>query len=227
MIWQDIGYLLSKIKYSENGIIADFFTESRGKVTGLIFGATSKKIKNYLLIGNRFHLNYNAKNDSKIGNFKIEVDKITTPFFLDNKQKLSCIVYSINLIKILSADNQKNLNIFNLINELYILLDFSDWIQKFIIWELDVLKSFGYQLNIIDYATRETKDGKDIYYLKNDQNRKIPNFLVNSNDYFADNSDLIAGLNLVGDFLKKSIFMPNNINFPNSRIDFLNTIDLN
>ena len=70
MIWQDIGYLLSKIKYSENGIIADFFTESRGKVTGLIFGATSKKIKNYLLIGNRFHLNYNAKNDSKIGNFK-------------------------------------------------------------------------------------------------------------------------------------------------------------
>ena len=42
-----------------------------------------------------------------------------------------------------------------------------------------------------------------------------------------DLEDLIAGLNLVGDFLKKSIFIPNNINFPNSRIDFLNSIDLN
>ena len=43
MNWQDKGYLLSKVKYSENGVIADFFTESRGKVSGLIFGATSKK----------------------------------------------------------------------------------------------------------------------------------------------------------------------------------------
>ena len=227
MNWQDKGYLLSKVKYSENGVIADFFTESRGKVSGLIFGATSKKIKNYLLIGNRFHLNYSSKTDNKIGNFKIEIDKITTPNYLDHEQKLSCIIYSVNLIKILSADNQKNLKIFNLINKLYILLNSSDWIQKFIIWELDILKNFGYELNLIDYAMKEVKGGKNIYYLKTDKNRIIPNFLVNSKDYFADNKDLIEGLNLVGDFLKKSIFIPNNINFLNSRIDFLKSIDLN
>ena len=47
MIWQDKGYLLSKTKYNENSIIAEFFTENHGKCTGLIFGATSQKIKNY------------------------------------------------------------------------------------------------------------------------------------------------------------------------------------
>jgi len=36
--------------------------------------------------------------------------------------------------------------------------------------------------------------------------------------------DIINGLNIVGDFLSKSILIPNNINFPNSRIDFLNSI---
>ena len=49
MIWQNTGYLLSKIKYNENSIIAEFYTESYGKISGLIFGATSKKLKNYLI----------------------------------------------------------------------------------------------------------------------------------------------------------------------------------
>ena len=49
MIWQDKGFLLSKNKYNENSIIAEFFSEHHGKTTGIIFGATSNKIKNYLL----------------------------------------------------------------------------------------------------------------------------------------------------------------------------------
>tara|TARA_B100001029_G_C15042621_1_gene444750 strand:+ start:170 stop:853 length:684 start_codon:yes stop_codon:yes gene_type:complete len=224
MIWQDSGYLLSKIKYSENNIIVEFFTKSYGKVSGLIFGASSKKIKNYLLIGNKFHINYSAKSDNKIGSFKVEIDKITTPNFLDNKQKLSCIVYSINLIKILSADNQTNVNIYNLINYFYDLLASDNWLQKFIIWELDVLKSFGYELNIEDYIIKKISNGVEKFYQKNNQNKIIPNFLVNSNDYVKNKDDLVDGLNLVGDFLSKSILIPNNMNYPNSRIDFINSI---
>ena len=54
MNWQDIGFLLSKNKYSENNSIAEFYTKNHGKVTGVIYGSTSKKIKNYLLIGNKY-----------------------------------------------------------------------------------------------------------------------------------------------------------------------------
>ena len=52
MIWDDKGYLLSKNKYSENSIISEVFTKEHGKVSGIIFGGTSKKIKNYLQVGN-------------------------------------------------------------------------------------------------------------------------------------------------------------------------------
>ena len=48
MTWDDDGYLISKKKYNENSLIVEFFTKNHGKVTGLIFGATSKKIKSYL-----------------------------------------------------------------------------------------------------------------------------------------------------------------------------------
>ena len=50
MIWDDKGYLISKFKYNENSVIADFFTLNHGRCSGIIFGATSNKIKGYLQI---------------------------------------------------------------------------------------------------------------------------------------------------------------------------------
>mgnify|MGYP000968357181 CR=1 FL=1 len=47
MIWSDRGFLLTKIPFQENSIIANFYTRKHGKTPGIIYGATSKKIKNY------------------------------------------------------------------------------------------------------------------------------------------------------------------------------------
>ena len=46
MIWDDYGYLVGKSKYNENSLISEIYTENHGKVSGIIFGGTSKKIKN-------------------------------------------------------------------------------------------------------------------------------------------------------------------------------------
>ena len=45
MIWDDKGFLISKFKYNENSVIADFFTLNHGRCSGIIFGATSNKLK--------------------------------------------------------------------------------------------------------------------------------------------------------------------------------------
>ena len=112
MNWDDTGFLISKNKYNENSVIADFFTEKHGKCSGIIFGATSKKTKNYLQIGNKFHLNYNYKDEGKIGYFKLEIYKVFTPLYFDSKKKLLCIASAMNLIKVLTADLQENDKIF-------------------------------------------------------------------------------------------------------------------
>ena len=65
MNWDDSAYLVSKNRYSENSIIAEVFTENHGKISGIIFGGTSKKIKNYLQSGNKIYVNYNSKRDFK------------------------------------------------------------------------------------------------------------------------------------------------------------------
>jgi len=40
----------------------------------------------------------------------------------------------------------------------------------------------------------------------------------------SDINILLSGLKLVGDFLDKTILKPNNINHPNSRIIFINSL---
>ena len=74
MNWQDKGFLLSSNKYNENSSIVEFFTKDHGKISGILFGSTSKKIKSYLLIGNKFHLNYSSKNENSTGSFKVEIN---------------------------------------------------------------------------------------------------------------------------------------------------------
>ena len=56
MNWSDEGFLISKNRYNENSLIAELFTKDKGKISGIIFGGTSKKIKNYLKMGNKQNL---------------------------------------------------------------------------------------------------------------------------------------------------------------------------
>ena len=115
MIWDDIGFLLSKNRYNENSLIVEIFTKKHGKTSGIIFGGVSKKIKNYLQIGNNLFLNYNTKSENRIGYFKIEINKAYSPIYFDNPQKLNCITLAMNLIKLLTADSQSNIKIYNLL----------------------------------------------------------------------------------------------------------------
>jgi len=224
MKFEDEGFLLSKNKYNENSVIAEFFTKNNGKVSGIIFGATSTKIKNFLLIGNHFNIQFNSKNQNKAGYFKTEIEKIFTPHFLDDKIKLNCILYSLNLIKILTVENQSNKKIYNQLFNLFELLNREDWIKTFIFWELEVIKLVGYDIDFNDYIDQNKIKIDDPYVKSIDGSKKIPVFLLKKNNSIINYEVLKDGLKIVGDFLNKTILIPNNINFPLSRIEFLKSI---
>ena len=224
MIWDDEGYLISKTKYNENSIIAEFFTKNHGKTSGMIFGATSKKIKSYLMIGNYFNITFNSKNENKSGYFKIEISKINTPYYLDQKIKLSSILYAMHLIKILTAENQSNNKIYLSIDQFFNILKNEKWVKEFILWEIDVLKNLGYDLNFKNYVVKDNINGVNQYVVKSDLNRIIPAFLVDTKLNPKSKDELIIGLKLIGDFLDKSIFKPNNISFPLTRLNFINLL---
>ena len=225
MNWDNSAYLISKNRYSENSIIAEVFTENYGKISGIIFGGTSKKIKNYLQIGNKIFVNYNTKNSTRIGYFKIEILEALTPLYFDDSQKLSCISSAMNLIKILTAEAQSNKEIFILLDKFFILLTSKSWIQEYIFWELELLKLLGYDLELKNMAEKEIINNEINYFVKSSTEKKIiPNFLIDKNHENVDLKNLLKGLKLVTDYLEKSILKPNNLSLPSSRTNFVNLL---
>ena len=225
MIWDDIGFLLSKNRYNENSLISDIYTKNFGKVSGIIFGGTSKKIKNYLQIGNKLYVSYNSKNEKSMGYFKIEIQDALSPLYFDNNQKLSCISSAMNLVRLLTAESQKNIKIFTLLEEFYLLLNSKNWIKSYIFWELELFKSLGYDLDFENLVDEKIIDNKKQYISKSStEKRIIPNFLIEKNSSNEDMNSLLTGLKLLSDYLEKSILKPNNLNHPLSRMQFINSL---
>ena len=225
MIWDDTGFLLSKNKYNENSLISEIYTKNFGKVSGIIFGGTSKKIKNYLQIGNKLFVNYNSKSQNSLGYFKIEIFEALSPYYFDNNQKLSCISSAMHLVKILTAESQKNESIFSLLENFYILLKKDNWIKNYIFWELELFKALGYDLDFENLVDEKIIDDKKQYISKSLSDKKIvPNFLIEKSQSSEDLKTLLSGLKIISDYLEKTILKPNNLSQPWSRLQFINTL---
>ena len=116
MNWQDEGYLLSKIKFRENANIINVFTNNYGKVSGIVYGGNSRKIRNYLQTSNKIFIFYTAKNENKIGYFKTELIKPVSPKYFNDKRRTTTLLSLTSLLSLLLPDLQPN-------NKIYISLE--------------------------------------------------------------------------------------------------------
>ncbi len=225
MTWDDVGFLISKNKYNENSLIVEIFTESHGKIPGIIFGGTSRKIKGYLQVGNKISVNFNSKSENRIGYFKIEILEVLSPLYFNSQKKLFCIISAMNLIKILTAEGQENKKIYELVENFYEILNSENWIKNYIFWELELFKLLGYNLEI-EKLVDKIIDGNELkYQSKSLTNKKIvPNFLIDKNKNSENINTLLDGLKLVGDYLEKTILKPNSIGLPITRTNFINSL---
>ena len=99
------------------------------------------------------------------------------------------------------------------------------WISEYIFWELELLKHFGYDLDLNKIVSKDEFKDKSIYSVKRNNTIKyVPSFLVENKKENIEYKELLKGLRLVDDYMIKSIFNPNNIDYPLARLDFLNII---
>ena len=224
MQWQDEGFLLSKNKYGENSIIIEVFTLNHGKCSGIVYGGTSKKIKNYLQLGNKIHVILKTKNDSKLGYLKIEIMDAISPFFFDDNKKLNCLFSSLNLLKTVLPESLSYNSIYILFSNFLNELKFSNnWIIHYIFWEMNLLKKIGFDMNLAsNYVARSYNKKKMITVNIDNENINIPSFMVDKKFDNIDTKSIYYALTFIGKFLKKNILTPNNLNYPISRIKLEN-----
>ena len=114
MNWEDECYLLSKKKFKENANIINVFTQKKGKVSGIVYGGSSRKIRNYLQISNKLIVFNNSKNENKIGYFKTELIKPISPNYFNDKKRTSAIISLCAILNSLLPDSQPNEKIYQL-----------------------------------------------------------------------------------------------------------------
>ena len=220
----DEGYLLSKNNYSENSVIIEVFTLNHGKCSGIVYGGTSRKIKNYLQLGNKIYVNLKTKNESKLGYFKIEIIDPISPFFFDDNKKINCLFSSLNLLKIVLPEMQSYYSIYILFSNFLNELKFSNnWIVHYIFWEMNLLKKIGFDMNLpSNYVSGSYNKKKIITVNIDNENINVPSFMVDKKFYNIDTKSIYYALTFIGNFLKKNVLIPNNLSYPISRIKLEN-----
>ena len=219
MNWQDEGFLLSKRKFRENANIINVFTNSFGKVSGIVYGGNSRKIRNFLQLSNKIFIVNNTKNENKIGYLKTEIIEPIAPKYFNDKEKTSALLSLTSILNNLLPELQPYKKIYKSINDLILDFDKKNWIISYIFWELNLIKELGYDANLKQFNSISSNKIKQ-YNLEIDGVRYIvPIFLVENKliETFSK-EDIKKGLLFTRLMFINKFFLPNKLIFPKSRI---------
>ena len=219
MNWEDEGYLLSKKKFRENAVIISAFTHRYGKITGIVYGGTSRKVKNYLQIGNKIFIVHNSKNQNKLGYLKTEIIEAISPRYFSDKKRSFLILSIAELLNSLLPDEEVYKNIYLSLNNLIKSLENKSWPIIYSFWELNLIKELGY-----GFKTEKTNSMKDIVSLNIDNVLyKVPKYIINEEIPQNFSKEIICqALSFTRNLLLNKFYLPNNLFLPRSRVVFEN-----
>ena len=219
MIWEDECYLLAKRKFRENANIINIFTQKKGKINGIVYGGTSRKVRNYLQISNKLFVSHISKSENKIGYFKTELIKPISPLYFNDKERTSALISICALLNILLPDSQPNKKIYQsyekLVNSIYL----ENWIFLYIFFEINLIKDLGYDTNLTEYLD-DIKDDKNYLKIKIDGYiYEIPNYLIQKAIPKNFTNLLVRkSLYFTRQVMLNKFFIPNNLIFPKARV---------
>ena len=219
MNWEAECYLLSKRKFRENANIINVFSLEKGRVSGVVYGGNSRKIRNYLQISNKLFIVHNSKNENRLGYFKTELIKPISPLYFNDKKRTSALLSACSILNILLPESQPNEAIFYNWEEFLNSLGLKNWIILYIFFELNLIRELGYDPDLKRFAT-------NISNLTNIKKIKIDNFVYEIPEYLIQkkipdriqNIIIKKSLYFTRSIIQKKFFLPNNLVFPKSRI---------
>ena len=219
MNWQDEGFLLSKIKFRENANIVNVFTNIRGKVSGIIYGGASRKIRNFLQISNKIFVIHSSKSENRIGYFKTELVEAISPKYFNDKKKTTALLSLSAILNLLLPESQPYKNLYTSLNNLLNNFENSDWIVSYIYWELTLLKELGFDPFLEQFTSDEIQTSRFKSIEIDNIKYQVPIFLLTKKKIdILENKEISTALTFTRNILTNKFFYPNNLSFPKSRI---------
>ena len=219
MNWEDECYLLFKRKFRENANIINVFSKSKGKISGVVYGGNSRKIRNYLQLSNKLFIVHNSKNENKLGSFKTELIKPISPLYFNDKERTAALISLCSILNILLPESQPNQKIYKSFERFLKSISLENWIILYIFFELSLIKDLGYDPNLSQFKENQINEN-DFKKIKIDSfTYEVPIFLIFKKPPEKYSNQLIKkSLYFTRNIIQNRFFIPNNLPFPKSRI---------
>ena len=219
MNWEDECYLLSKRKFRENANIINVFSRLKGRVSGIVYGGNSRKIRNYLQLSNKLFIVHNSKSENKLGYFKTELVKPISPLYFHDKERASALTSICSILNILLPEAQPNKNIYFSFEQFLDSIKLDNWIILFIFFELNLIKDLGYDPNLEKFINENLTNNNSKKIKIDNYTYEVPEFLILKKFPEKISNPLIKkSLYFTRNIIQNKFFIPNNLVFPKSRV---------
>ena len=239
--WNDIGIILSAKKYGEKGLIINILTKTHGRYVGWINNYKSKSILFSVQPGNLVKVFWKSRIIEQMGTFKIEEISSISGKIFDEKLKLQALISLCSLLEKFLPERQNYSEVFDATKAFLNLLAINNdvdnklWIKGYVKWEIGLLSSIGFSLDLKQCAVTGQKN--DLYYVSPKTGKavskqgagkfapkllRLPNFLGGAEVIRTNlNEEIIMGLNIATYFFKNKLLLSINdsriMNLPNPR----------
>ena len=202
----DNAIVLSAKALGENTYILSIFTSEHGRHLGVI------KKKHPPEIGTLLHATWKARLPEQLGSLYIEEHTAYAPLFLDDITRLNTLICICALLDKTLPERQNYSDLHTYVLNLLSMLGKSDFLKKYILFEVHLLTALGFGLDTSccagggdpnDLAYISPKTGRAVSREKgapyHDKLLPLPKFIWQ--DCPASDQDLCDGLNLTAHFL--------------------------
>ena len=234
MDWSDRGIVLSAKKHGETSLIVQLLTEQHGRHAGLVRGGTSSRARGLYQPGNLLAAHWRARLSEHLGNYTCEMVTSSAATLLDNGGKLAALSSAAALAEAALPEREPHEDVFQSFTALIAALAAagkpdSDWTAAYVRFELGLLASLGFGLDLERCAATGSNDNLAFVSPKTgravslsageawrDKLLALPRFLLA--DTKPAPGDVGQGLALTGYFLERHVFAPHNKGLPAARV---------
>ena len=221
MNWSDDGIVLGGRRFGEGGLILDVLTRERGRRSSLVYGGASRRKRAQFEAGNTVALSWSGRLDDQLGRFDVaEASRDRASRLLDDPAALAALASITALLR--GGLNEGDAAGSSLYEATTLLLDELThpgvWPALYARWELGLLSTLGFGLDLDECAVSGANDGLTHVSPRTgravrgseaeqyvDRLFALPGFLI---DPRADvmPGDIAASLRLTGHFIENRLF---------------------
>ena len=239
--WNDIGIILSAKKYGEKGLIINILTKTHGRYVGWINNNKTKSILSSVQPGNLVKVFWKSRIIEQMGNFKIEQISSISGKIFDEKLKIQALISLCSLLEKFLPERQNYSEVFDATKAFLNLIAINNdvdnklWIKGYVKWEIGLLSSIGFSLDLKQCAVTYQKT--NLYYVSPKTGKavskegagkfapkllRLPMFLGGAEVIGSNlNEEIIMGLNIATYFFKNKLLLSINdskiVNLPHPR----------